>query len=177
MGHTIACETIEREKMPAQQPAPSETKYGAFLEGMKRSRVHEGRKEIRETDTDFIHTFHVKKGYSGKVMEMHCPESKAVSICGQSQANGDDAYFFSLRCTGSDGREPSPSTKMNFKSCIGDWVSPLCKVSYGSLNKYYFRDGLFLENGDRLIIEIIDSDIDIERVEAAVEADIFNEPC
>lgn len=177
MGSTIACETIEREKIPAQQLVLSKTRYGAFLEGMKRSRVYEGRKEIRETDTDFISTFQAKKGSAGKVMELHCPESKAVSICGQSQADHQESpYFFTLRCFDESGREQSPSTKMNFKVRIENGDSPLWKVSYSGMKRCHFPEGIFLNNGTKLELEVINPDIDIDKVEVAMEVDVFGEP-
>lgn len=148
--------------------------YGAFLEGMKRSWVHEGRKEIRETDTDFISTFKVKKGTIGKVMELCCPESNAVSICGQSHADHQESpYFFTFRCFDESGGEPSPDTRFNIKTIIAGGGNPLWKVSYGSLKRYHFPEGIFLSNGAKLELEVINPDIDIDGVEVAMEVDVF----
>jgi len=147
------------------------TRYGAFLEEIKRRWVHEGRKEIRETD-EFISTFNVKKGAIGKIMEL-CPGSKALSIFGQG-SNGEDAYPFSLRCFDTKAHEPDPSTKVNCKLEIGSGVAPLWKASYGSLRRYYFKNSIFLENGERLELVIINPDIDIDKVEVSMELDVFS---
>lgn len=149
------------------------SRYSLFLEAMKRSHVHEGRKEIHETDTEFISTFQVKKGSSGKVMELHCPKKKAVSICGQSHADHQEPHLLVLRCFNESNSEPKVSTWVNIKTIIAGGENPLWKAPYGSLNEYHFKEGIFLGNGDRLIAEIIDPDIDIERVEVSMEADIF----
>ncbi len=171
----VTCETIERGTTPAQQPVPSKTGYGTFLEGMKRGWVHEERKEIREKDMDFISTFKVKKGSAGKVMELRCPESKAVSICGQSQADHQESpHFFTLRCFDESGREPSPDTRFNIKTIIAGGGNPLSKVSYGSLKRCHFPEGIFLNNSTKLELEVIDPDIDVDRVEVAAELDVFS---
>ena len=170
---TITQEAPPKEAAKSSEPALcEENRYETFLRGMKRHwHLEKAREVIRETDADYISTFTVGKGTLGKVMELFCPASKAVAICGKSQAH---PYFFTLRCFDESGREPSPHTKMNFKAGIENGGSPLCKVSYGSLSQYHFKDGLFLSNGNRLELEVIDSDTDIDKVEVAAELDVFS---
>ncbi len=178
-GEMSESKTITQEAPPKEQAKETEptlheeNRYETFLRGMKRHwRLEKAREVIRETDADYISTFTVGKGALGKVMELFCPESKAVSLCGKSQAH---PYFFTMRCFDESGREQSPSTKMNFKAGIENGGSPLWKVSYGSLKRYYFPDGIFLSNGTKLELEVINPDTDIDKVEVAMEADVFGE--
>ncbi len=167
----LACKTLEGDVERALHKG-----YEIFLKEMKgRLRLEKARVVISETDMDYIRTFAVKRGTSGKVMELFCPASKAVAIRGQSQARPQESpYFFTLRCFDESGKEPSPSTKMNFKAGIENGGSPLWKASYGSLKRYHFPEGIFLSNGNRLELEVIDPNIDIDRVEVSMELDVFS---
>lgn len=174
---TITQETPPKEQAKETEPTlHEENRYETFLRGMKRHwRLEKAREVIRETDADYISTFTVEKGALGKVMELFCPESRAVSICGQSQADHQESpYFFALRCFDESGGEPSPDTRFNIKTIIAGGENPLWKVSYSSLKRYHFPEGIFLSNGNRLELEVIDADIDIDKVEVSMESDVFS---
>lgn len=202
------CETTEREEIPleGQSEEPAEraffkvNRYETFLEEMKINWWREReRATISESDIDYIRTLNVKKGTGGKVVELCCPESRAISIFGKSQTalnskpeppefDVKEPYFFSLNLYDKDGKEPDHLTRMGFRAVIAGGVTPLWKVKYGDLSPvkpgkgkfkkpveiYNFPEGLYLVSGDRLELEIINPGIDIEIVEVQMEADIFS---
>lgn len=127
---------------------------------------------ICDMDTEYVRTFNIKSGTAGKIIELRCPESQAISVFGKYQT-------VSLRCFDNSIREPDPATRMNFRkvSKYGG-ISRKCRATYGDLSpekeiKYSFPEGLFLLGEEVLELEILNPDIDIDRIELSMEADIF----
>uniref|UniRef100_A0A6M3XYH3 Uncharacterized protein n=1 Tax=viral metagenome TaxID=1070528 RepID=A0A6M3XYH3_9ZZZZ len=127
---------------------------------------------ICDIDSAYVQTFKIKSGTAGKIIELQCPESHAISIFGKCQT-------ISLRCFDKSNRELDPSTHMNFKKVSKyGWISRNCRATYGDLSpakviKYSFPEGLYLSGREFLELEVLNPDIDIERIELSMEADIF----
>ncbi len=198
--HVFAIEKLERETAIPQQKAVEASAY-AMLFGMNRyesfikemnncSLLKKARGMICDNDDAYIQTFTLKSRTSGKVIELRCPESNAISIFGKNQTvlllenepkefDINDPYFFSVGCFDEHNRELDPATRVNFKkvSKYGG-ISRICRASYGDLLpakavRYSFSEGLYLSGGEVLELEVLNPDIDIERIELSMEADIF----
>jgi len=123
-------------------------------------------------DSAYIQTFSIKSGMAGKIIELRCPESQAISIFGKYQT-------VSLRCFDNSNRELDPATRANFKKVDKyGGISRNCRATYGDLSpakaiKYSFPEGLFLMGEEVLELEVLNPDIDIDRIELSMEADIF----
>ena len=198
--HVFAIEKLERETAIPQRKAVEVNadavlfemnRYESFLKDMNsNSHIKKVRGMICDKDDAYIQTFTVKSGTSGKVIELRCPESNAMSIFGKNQTvlllenepkefDINDPYFFSVGCFDEHNRELDPATRMNFKkvSKYGG-MSRICRASYGDLLpakavSYSFPDGLYLSGGEVIELEVLNPDIDIERIELSMEADIF----
>jgi len=122
---------------------------------------------ICDMDSAYVRTFKVKRGTAGKIIDIRCPGSQAISVFGKYQT-------ISLRCFDKHNRELDPATRMNFKkvSKYGG-ISRKCRATYGDLSQYSFADGLYLGGEEVLELEVLNPDIDIERTELSMEADIF----
>ena len=127
---------------------------------------------ICDMDTAYIQTFNTKSGTAGKIIELRCPASQAISIFGKYQT-------VSLRCFDNSNRELDPATRTNFKkiSKYGG-ISRKCRATYGDLSsakaiKYSFPEGLYLMGEEVLELEVLNPDIDIDKIELSMEADIF----
>lgn len=185
-----ACVPQEESHESNTEPADFQVKsYGAFLQDMKRNwHLEKAREPIRETDTDFIRTFPLRRGLAGKVMELRCPTSKAVSIFGKNQTeigseetqelNIKDPYSFTLRCFDGYEWELNRAARINIKkeSMYGG-ISSAWRLSYGDLLSakpgFQFTEGVCLFGNEVLSVEVIDPDIDIEKIEVSMEADVF----
>lgn len=127
---------------------------------------------ICDMDTEYVQTFNIKSGMAGKIIELRCPESQAISIFGKYQT-------VSLRCFDNSNRELDPATRANFKKVDKyGGISRNCRATYGDLSpakaiKYSFPEGLYLRGEEFLELEILNPDIDIDRIELSMEADIF----
>ena len=127
---------------------------------------------ICDMDTEYVQTFKTKSGTAGKIIELRCPESQAISIFGKYQT-------VSLRCFDNSNRELDPATRANFKKADKyGGISRNCRATYGDLSpskeiKYSFPEGLYLSGEEVLELEVLNPDIDIDRIELSLEADIF----
>lgn len=165
-------------------------RYEAFLMDMKSNWwLEKARGIIRETDIDYIRTFPLRRRSAGKVMEMRCPQSKAVSIFGKNQTeckaenktkefNIKDPYAFTMRCFDNHDEELDQAARINIKKVSTDGgISSAWRLCYGNLAPkkpgYQFPEGAYLFSNEILVIEIINPDIDIERTEILIEADVF----
>lgn len=205
--HVSAIEKLERETAIPQRKAVEASadavlfemnRYESFLTEMNNcSPLKKARDMICDNDNTYIQTFTVKSGTSGKVIELRCPESNSISIFGKNQTvlllenepkefDINDPYFFSVGCFDKHNRELDPATRMNFKKVSKHGgISRICRASYGDLLpmkavRYSFPDGLYLSGGEFLELEVLNPDIDIERIELSMEADIFEafgHPC
>lgn len=155
--------------------APEDTmnRYESFLKYMNsNSYIKKASGMICDMDTAYVQTFTVKSGTAGKIIELRCPESQAISVFGKYQT-------VSLRCLNKSNKELDPATRTNFKkvSKYGG-ISRKCRATYGDLSpakvlKYSFPKGLYLSGNEILELEVLNPDIDIERIELSMEADIF----
>lgn len=198
--HVFAIEKLERETAIPQQKAVEVNadavlfemnRYASFLKEMNKcSLLKKARGMICDRDNAYVQTFKTKSGTAGKVIELRCPESNAIFIFGKNQTvlllenepkefDINDPYFFSLRCFDQSKRELDPATRMNFKkvSKYGA-ISRTWRASYGDLLpakavRYSFPKGLYLSGDEVLELEVLNPDIDIERIELSMEADIF----
>lgn len=167
------CETGIPPRLTDEAAHFEMNRYESFLQDMNSS-LHI-KKEICDTDDDYVRTFKVKSQTSGKVFELCCPPLNAISIPGKNQAVLPCPYVFSLRCFDNQDREPGPATRMNFKKVLKHGgISRAWRACYGDLLKAYsFPEGLYLSEGEVLELEVLNPDINIDRIELAVEADIF----
>lgn len=148
-------------------------KYESFLQYMNsNSYIKKPQGMICDMDSAYIQTFKVKSGTAGKIIELRCPPSQAISVFGKYQT-------VSLRCFDDSNREPEPVTRTNFRkvSRYGG-ISRKCRATYSDLSpvkaiKYSFAESLYLSGEEVLELEILNPDIDIERIELSMEADIF----
>lgn len=166
-------------------------RYESFLKNMNsNSHIKKARGMICDRDNAYVQTFKIKSGTAGKVIELRCPESNAIFIFGKNQTvlllenepkefDINDPYFFSLRCFDKSKSELDPATRMNFKkvSKYGA-ISRAWRAFYGDLLpmkavRYSFPEGLYLSGDEVLELEVLNPDIDIERIELSMEADIF----
>lgn len=159
--------------------------YEAFLRDMKNNWQHE-QATIHETDTCFISTFKLRKGCTGNILEMHCPPSKMISMFGKNQTErkndgcvqeiNKEPYAIMVRCYGCD-TELGLQVHINLKkiSKRGS-TSSVRRLSYGDLSSTgnRFQDSVYLSDSEVLAVEAVNPDIDIERIEASVEADVFH---
>ena len=153
--------------------------YESFLQDMN-SNSHI-KKAICDTDDAYVSTFNVKRFTSGKVIELRCPSLNAMSISGKNQAAGNDPndincpYLFSLRCFDKQDRELDYATRMNFKKVSKHGGhSRAWRACYGDLLKAYsFPEGLYLSENEVLRLEVLNPDINIDRIELSMEADVF----
>lgn len=147
-------------------------RHELFLEEMKGNSSKKMRAGMISHNCAYVHTFNIKRGTSGTIFEVRCPELQEISVFGESPA-------ISLRCFDKDNREPDPATRMNFKivSARGS-VSRKCRATYANLSakaiKYSFPDGLYLSSNEALVLEVLNPDIDLERIELSMDADIFD---
>ncbi len=149
------------------------SRYKLFLKEMNsNSCIKKAPGVICDMDTEYVQTFNIKSGMAGKIIELRCPESQAISVFGKYQT-------VSLRCFDNSIREMDPATRVNFKkvSKYGG-LSRKCRATYGDLSpakekKYSFPEGLYLRGEEVLELEVLNPDIDIERIELSIEADIF----
>lgn len=162
--------------------------YESFIKKMKStSHIREPREIISNRDTDYVRTFKIKSKNTGKIMEIYCPELTALSIFGKNQAailsenepkeiEIRNPYFFCVRCYDGHNRELGPATRMNFKKIINQGgISRAWRACYGDLSPgYVFPSGVFLCGDEVLALEVIDPDIDIEKVELSMEVNIIN---
>ena len=201
MGHIESTiEKLEQDKVIPQQTTVGISaeavffemnRYESFLKYMNsNSYIKKVRGIICDKDNAYVQTFTVKSGTAGKVIELRCPESNAIFIFGKNQTvlllenepkefDINDPYFFSLRCFDQSKRELDPATRMNFKkvSKYGA-ISRTWRASYGDFLpakavRYSFPKGLYLSGDEILELEVLNPDIDIERIELSMEADIF----
>lgn len=127
---------------------------------------------ICDMDTAYVQAFTVKSQTAGTIIQVRCPESHTISVFGKYQT-------VSLRCFDQNNREPDPVTRMNFKKVSKHGgISRNSRATYGDLSsvntiKYSFPDGVYLSGKEALDLEIMNPDIDIERIEFSMEADIF----
>lgn len=164
-------------------------RYESFLQNMN-SNLHlkKARGMICDTDTAYVRTFKVKSNTAGKIIEFCCPSSNAISIFGKNQIDllsGNEPkefdikcpYLFSLGCFDKDNRELDPATRMNFKKVSKHGgISRAWRAFYGDLLKavrYSFPEGLYLSEEEVLELEVLNPDINIDRIELSMEADIF----
>ena len=148
-------------------------RHELFLKDMNRnSYIKKAPGIICDMDSAYVRAFRVKSGTAGKIIELRCPESQAISVFGKYQT-------VSLRCFDESNREPDPATRTNFKkvSRYGG-ISRKCRATYGDLSpakaiKYSFSEGLYLMGEEVLELEVLNPDIDIDRIELSLEADIF----
>uniref|UniRef100_A0A6M3M312 Uncharacterized protein n=1 Tax=viral metagenome TaxID=1070528 RepID=A0A6M3M312_9ZZZZ len=200
--YVFAIEKSERETAIPQQKAVEASadavlfgmnRYESFLKEMNScSLLKKARGMICDNDDAYIQTFTVKSGTSGKVIELRCPESNAISVFGKNQNvlllenepkefDINDPYFFSVGCFDEHNRELDPATRMNFKKVSKSkhgGISRICRAFYGDLLpakavRYSFPEGLYLSGDEVLELEVLNPDIDIERIELSMEADIF----
>ena len=198
--HVFAIEKLERETAIPQRKAVEVNadavlfemnRYESFLKNMNsNSHIKKVRGMICDRDNAYIQTFKTKSGTAGKVIELRCPESNAIFIFGKNQTvlllenepkefDINDPYIFSVGCFDKHNRELDPATRTNFKkvSKYGG-ISRKCRATYGDLSpakaiKYSFPKGLYLSGDEVLELEVLNPDIDIERIELSMEADIF----
>jgi len=142
-------------------------RHKLFIKQMSNSCIKKAPGVICDMDSTYVQTFKVKSGTSGKIIELRCPPSQAISVFGKYQT-------VSLRCFDSSNREPDPATRANFRqvSRYGG-ISRKCRATYGDLSQYSFAEGMYLSGEEVLELEILNPDIDIERIELSLEADIF----
>lgn len=198
--HVFAIEKLERETAIPQRKAVEVNadavlfemnRYESFLKDMNsNSHIKKVRGMICDNDNAYVRTFKIKSGTSGKVIELRCPESNAMSIFGKNQTvlllenepkefDINDPYFFSVGCFDEHNRELDPATHMNFKKASKyGGMSRICRASYGDLLpakavRYSFPEGLYLSGGEVIELEVLNPDIDIEIIELSMEADIF----
>ena len=201
MGHIeSSIEKLERDTVIPQQTTVEISaeavffemnRYESFIKYMNsNSYIKKARGMICDKDNAYVQTFTVKSGTAGKVIELRCPESNAIFIFGKNQNvlllenepkefDINDPYFFSVGCFNKSNRELDPATRTNFKkvSKYGG-ISRKCRATYGDLSpanaiKYSFPVGLYLSGDEVLELEVLNPDIDIERIELSMEADIF----
>lgn len=162
--------------------------YESFIKIMKStSHIREPREIISDKDTDYVRTFKVKSKNTGKIMEIHCPELTALSVFGKNQTvilsenepkeiEIRNPYFFCVRCYDGHSRELGFATRMNFKKILKHGgISRGWRACYGDLSPgYVFPYGVFLCEDEVFALEVIDPDIDIEKVELSMEVNIIN---
>lgn len=165
-------------------------RYEAFLKKMSiNSDMKKERALICEKDTDYVQTYKVKRNTQGKIFELRCPASTALSIFGKNQTvllfNNEPnefeikgPYFFGVKCFDKLYREPHPDTLMNFQTVSKKGFSRAWRVSYRDISpvnpvKYSIPEGLYLSGDDMLELAVLYPDIDIDRIELLFEADIF----
>lgn len=154
-------------------------RYESFLQDMN-SNPHI-KKAICDADDAYVRTFKVKSHTSGKVIELCCPSLNAISISGKNQAAGNDPnnincpYLFSIGCFDTQDRELDHATRMNFKKVSKHGGhSRAWRAVYGDLVKAYsFPEGLYLSENEVLRLDVLNPDINIERIELSMIADIF----
>ncbi len=163
-------------------------RYESFINKMKStSHTREPRDIISNKDTDYVRTFKLKSKNTGKILEICCPELTALSIFGKNQVailsenepkkiEIRNPYFFCVRCYDGHNRELGTATRMNFKKIINHGgTSRGWRAFYGDLSPgYVFPYGVFLCSDEVLAIEVIDPDIDVEKVELSMEVNIIN---
>lgn len=164
-------------------------RYESFLNHTN-GHVKKAKGNICEKDTVYIRTFKLNKGKTGKIFEITPPVSEAISIFGKNQAtlvfdenpkefNISVPYNIGIRCSDSGNRELHPETRMNFKIISkGGHISRGWRAVYGELSMvkktdYSFPEGLYLSSDDILTLEALNPDIDIEKIEMNVKADIL----
>ncbi len=166
---------------------PGINRYELFLKETtvkNKYRLEKTRGIIRETDTDYVRTFTVMKGTTGTVLDLRSPQFKAVSIFGQNQIelggegqpefNVKDPYQFALHCFDNSSRELDTATRMNFKRTSAAGSGRAWRACYGDLSQGYLLPlGVYLQGDDALALEVLNPDIDIERIELSVEADVW----
>lgn len=148
-------------------------RYESFLKDMNSNTwKKKAQVMICDMDTAYIQTFNIKSGMAGKIIELRCPGSQAISVFGNDQT-------LSLRCFDKSSRELDPATRINFKKVTKyGGICRNCRVTYGNISpakaiKYSFLEGLYLRGEEVLFIEVLNPDIDVEQIEISIDADIF----
>lgn len=63
-------------------------------------------KTINES-SDMIKTFCVKKGETGKIIELQCPDNSIISLCGTEHNGGcHNSYTCNIKCTDNNDKQP-----------------------------------------------------------------------
>lgn len=163
------------------EPADHRTgRYGAYLTAMEKNGWRPEKAVIRETDAEFIRVHPLRRGCTGTVLELCCPQSKAISVFGKNQDSQglktEIPYLFTVRCYDGDNRELDPGCRINIKKVsVHGGISPASRAAYGDIKPagYQFPEGMYLWHGEILTLEVLNPDIDIECVKLSMEADIF----
>lgn len=60
-----------------------------------------------EYKNEMINTFFAKKGQTGKIVELYCPDNNIIALCGTTHIGGcDNEYSCNIRCYNSNEDEP-----------------------------------------------------------------------
>lgn len=143
-----------------------------------------------------VNTYKLNKNEKKSFLEIECPETRIITICGLSQCKDlnffimnpnlcDTPHNFSIECTNENGDELSDDCIIDIitKKPSGEFVLidsiPYMDISLrknGKLkekqDRYYFKKSIILYSAESLIFKTI-SNIDITKVNLYAKADIF----
>ncbi|MDD3813287.1 MAG: hypothetical protein PHZ02_01465 [Desulfocapsaceae bacterium] len=139
-------------------------------------------------DSSIIFRHIVTKQDIGNVLEITCPENKYISICGRNHfVRNYPPHIFSLRCSNKSDRDISPGTEIIIRK-RKEWILNGTELFYenaGNLSpiigervklwneEFPFPAGISISSGEILCFRVVNPNIDINKVELFMQADIW----
>jgi len=145
-----------------------------------------------------VMTYKVEKGDTGRILAIECPLRHIITICGVEQSYVDPREFakaphlytrpheFSILCFDTGNNElPFDAIIRPEKVVPSVSVVPLEPVLYGDLSlktggrfkrkeeRYYFPQGIMLYGGEWLVLNVVKSGMNVDRVEFFMRCDFF----
>lgn len=145
-----------------------------------------------------VKTFKVEKGDTNRILGIECPEKHLIAICGVEHSRVDPGDFanaphlytipheFSILCYDKDNNELPPETIIRPEKVVPSVsVVPLSQILYGDMSlkkngifkqkqeRYYFQKGIVLYGGEWLFLNVVQSGMNIERVEFFMRCDFL----
>lgn len=166
--------------------------YIRFMEskGYRRERL-----SIDET-SEIVTVHDLAKGAVGKVISIRCPTRYKIFILGRNQSPKNpssktiDLHLLALRLTDSEGNEISPDSRIRITKEKPSLETMLCatmlykdvtRTEYSKIHPdrtksdsklYIFNNGIQMNGEDRLNIEVVQPDIDINHLGTKLDLDI-----
>lgn len=153
---------------------------------------------LTHQNTGIVSTFPVKKGTVGTALEIKCPKHQVLTVCGLGHSGIDPKdfvknpmlysipHFFSIRCKNNEGQELSLYTRLKIIKRDQENLPVWSRTEfYGDLSqtigerfkqkheRYYFPDGIILHGDENLVLQVSEPEIDIEKIELVMKADLF----
>ena len=173
--------------------------YEEFLHEMRRKWSVEPKLLTHLNNQGFnIMTYKVEKGYTGRILGIECPPNHIIAICGINYSYVDPKDFtknphlytipheFSILCYDKDNNElPFDAIIRPEKVVPSVSVVPLERILYRDLSlkigerfkrkeeKYFFPMGIILYGGQWLFLTVIESSMNIDKVEFFMKCDFF----